>query len=51
MNKTPVLELDLKLSDIEITELQTEDAFGIPELGASYSGTCCIACCTCCCCG
>ena len=40
---------DLKLSDFEITELQTEDALGIPELGASYCGSSCSACCSCCC--
>lgn len=41
--------IDLKLSDIEITELQFEDALGIPELGASICGSSCSFCCTCCC--
>lgn len=38
--------LDLNMSDIEITELDTENAFGIPELGASIGSS---FCCTCCC--
>jgi hypothetical protein len=39
--------IDLKLSDLEIMELQTEDALGIPDLGASSANTlsCSAACC------
>jgi hypothetical protein len=42
-------DIDLKLSDIEIMELQTEDALGIPDLGASsaYVLSCSSLCCCC----
>lgn len=40
---------EIVMSDIEITDLHTEDALGIPELGASYCGSSCSACCSCCC--
>jgi hypothetical protein len=51
MNETIELELtdlNLDLSDLEIMELQTEDALGIPDLGASSasvlscSSLCCV---------
>ena len=43
MDNLDVLSLDdLAISDVEINELRTEDALGIPELGASasYYGCC-----------
>jgi thiazolylpeptide-type bacteriocin precursor len=58
MNNTHAMDFDavsdqtrseLTLSDFEITDLLTEDALGIPELGASYCGSSCSACCSCCC--
>jgi hypothetical protein len=41
-NKDVISVVDLTLADIEIDELQNEDALGIPELGAtaSYYGCC-----------
>jgi len=39
--------IDLKLSDLEIMELQTEDALGIPDLGASSANT--LSCSSLCC--
>jgi hypothetical protein len=45
MNKRATI--DLKLSDLEIMELQTEDALGIPDLGASSANT--LSCSSLCC--
>ena len=48
---TNVLEMDqaaeLNLADLEIMELQTEDAFGIPDLGASHANS--LSCTSLCC--
>ncbi len=56
MNNTMVVEMrndrswpEMVMAEIEITDLHTEDAMGIPELGASYCGSSCSACCSCCC--